>query len=225
MSTKYWGRKMMKILVALNNKYIKEELEKIYGDVVYKFDISYKEEVIEFLANTSEEYTVVTKDNLTGNISKEMYIKQMKLANENIKIIYVVEKLENKYKEFLFANEVFNIIEGNIVSVSNIQEMIDENSKVVYKNVTINNKNSLNDTAIKYISIPENMQKKLIAIYGTSGSGKSFVSSILAKEFAKNLNIDVSLLDMDVENPSIDIFNSLDYNSNGLDLIVEDTNK
>lgn len=72
---------------------------------------------------------------------------------------------------------------------------------------------------------PKTVPKELIAIYGTSGSGKSFVSSILSKEFARNLNIGVSLLDMDVENPSIDIFNSLDYNINGLDKIVEDVDK
>ncbi len=215
----------MKILVALNSKYIKDELEKIYGSDVYEYDIENKEEVIEFLSNTDEEYTVITKDSLCGKINKEMYIKQIRLAKSDVKIIYIVERLENKYKEFLFANEVFNIIEGNVVSINSIQEMIDDNSKVVYKSTIQNKKGYLKEPALNYMYNPKTVPKELIAIYGTSGSGKSFVSSILSKEFARNLNIGVSLLDMDVENPSIDIFNSLDYNINGLDKIVEDVDK
>ena len=93
----------MKILVALNNSYVKNELEKIYGNDVYTYDITEKEAVIEFLANNLEAYTIITKDNLDGKINKEMYIKQMKLANSNIKIIYIVEKLDEKYKQFLFG--------------------------------------------------------------------------------------------------------------------------
>ena len=36
----------MKILVALNNSYVKNELEKIYGNDVYTYDITEKEAVI-----------------------------------------------------------------------------------------------------------------------------------------------------------------------------------
>ena len=123
----------MKILVALNNSYVKNELEKIYGNDVYTYDITEKEAVIEFLANNLEAYIIITKDNLEGKINKEMYIKQMKLANSNIKIIYIVEKLDEKYKQFLFANEVFNIIEGNIVSTEKICNLINSDNKIVYK--------------------------------------------------------------------------------------------
>ena len=38
----------MKIIIALNNEYIKKNLEKEYKDI-YKYDISTKEDVIELL--------------------------------------------------------------------------------------------------------------------------------------------------------------------------------
>lgn len=211
----------MKILVALNNSYVKNELEKIYGNDVYTYDITEKEAVIEFLANNLEAYTIITKDDLEGKINKEMYIKQMKLANSNIKIIYIVEKLDEKYKQFLFANEVFNIIEGNIVSTEKICNLINSDNKIVYKYESNASSVAFNEAAQKYYASYKTNLKKLVAVYGTSGAGKSFISSVLSKELAKSSDINISLLDMDVQNPAIDIFNSLKYN-NSLSHAIDD---
>ena len=208
----------MKILVALNNSIIKEIIDKEFKGNVYKYDIDLKESVIEFLSNTEEDYVVITRDNLNGNIDNKLYIKQMRLANSKIKIIYLVKELTSSYKEFLFANEVFNIFEGEKVNIEEIIKCIKEEKNIVYK---VDNKFSLNEAAVKYVTKANVLSKEMIAIYGTSGSGKSIISSILAKKISKDFDIKIALLDMDIQNPSLDIINNIDEKNASLSQIVE----
>lgn len=142
----------------------------------------------------------------------------MRVANPNINVIYFVNNLDKEYKEFLFANEVFNIFEGEDVDISKVFESIKEDKKIVYQ------KSSLNEAALKYNFekiTPSVIKKEIIAVYGTSGSGKSIVSSLIAKKIAKEFNLKVALLDMDIEDPSIDIINNIDEKDVNLSQIVE----
>lgn len=207
----------MKILVAVDNEEIYGKIKNEFkNEEVYKYDIDLKENVIEFLSNVEGEYTVITKDSLNGNIDKKLYIKQIKLANKNINIIYLVKKLDNEYKEFLFANEVFNIFEGEKINIDEIINSIRENNKVVYKNNII-----IKEAATKYNVKNNVIPKQIIAVYGTSGSGKSLISSLISKKIAKDFNIKIALLDMDIQDPSIDIINNIDEKDDVFSKIVE----
>ena len=184
----------IKILVALNNdkifKLVKKEFNKESNEV-YRYDIDTKENVIEFLSKNRDEYTVLTREDLAGSVDNKLFVKQMRAANPNITIIYFVNSLNREYKEFLFANEVFNIFEGGDVDINKVLLSIKEDKKVVYE------KSNISEAAQKYeynpnISI---IKKEIIAIYGTSGSGKSIISSLLAKRISKDFNIKVAKRD------------------------------
>ena len=203
----------MKIVVALNNKYIKEELEKVYKDKVYKYDICDKENVVEFLEkNNDDDITLITKDSLNGNLTGRQYAKQLKSANDKVKIIYIVEKLDSQYKKFLFSNEIINIIEGEVIDIEHIVDIIDSKKFIIYKNIKKGEERI----------VPNSSEKRLISVYGTSGSGKSVVSSAIVNMLAKNCKQMVALLDMNIENPAADILNSLEVNTNSLGSIAED---
>ena len=210
----------IKILVALNNdkifKLVKKEFNKESNEV-YRYDIDTKENVIEFLSKNRDEYTVLTREDLAGSVDNKLFVKQMRAANPNITIIYFVNSLNREYKEFLFANEVFNIFEGGDVDINKVLLSIKEDKKVVYE------KSNINEAAQKYEYNPNVsvIKKEIIAIYGTSGSGKSIISSLLAKRISKDFNIKVALLDMDIEDPSIDIINNIDEKDVSLSQIVE----
>ena len=205
----------MNILVALGNKEIKEKLDKKYGERVYNFDISIKEDVLEFLKNTTNDYIVITTLNLLGNISNEEYIEKLRDLNSNNKIIVLVDNLTNQNKKMLLANEVFNIIEGNEINLDLIYNMIEKDEKVIYKTIYIN----------KEIS----KKKRKIVVFGTGGAGKSFISYFLATAIAKYTNEGVVLDTYDIQNPSIDVISNLssyDYNINNfLKDILEDNYK
>jgi MinD-like ATPase involved in chromosome partitioning or flagellar assembly len=215
----------LKILVALNNSYIKSELEKKYLGNIYEYDILDMESVIEFLSKNNEPYIVITKDTLDGNLTDKMYIKHLKLANDKLRIIYIVKELTSEYKEFLFANEVLNILEGSTVTIESIIDLIEEDKSVVYKIIDKSSNEKINEAAIEYVVENQIVPKQLIAVYGTSGSGKSNCASILAKNISSKLNISVALLDMDIQNPAIDILNNVEGSNNTLSQIVEDVDK
>lgn len=184
----------MDILVAINNNEIKEKISKIYGTRVYTHDILYKEDVISYLEKNNDSHIIITKLNLSGIISYKEYIIKLKEINRANKIIILVDKLDKKDKEFLFANEIFNIIEGNEINIDLICKQIETNNKVIYKTI-YENKNL-------------NKNKRSIVVFGTDGSGKSTMASFISKIIAKYAKGKVVLITLDSKNPCIDIINN-----------------
>lgn len=216
----------MKIIVALDNPWGFSKITEAYGKDVYPFDIATKEETIELLAKESEVDVLITRDQLEGTLDFKLYAKQLRLANPNCKIIYVVASLNDTYKEFLFANEIFSILEEKTLTMENIVHCMQEDKMVIYQNQEPQML-SVKEAAAAY-EIPvahQVLPKQFIAIYGTSGAGKSFVASQIAKHITKDYPISVALLDMDIQNPAIDIYNNIEEHPNGLSQLVDEVDK
>lgn len=191
---------VIKILVALGNKEIKEKLNIKYGNKVYNYDFSYKEDVIEYLKRYSDDYIILTRLDLPGNISYKEYILSLKNLSDNSKLVIIVNKLNIDDRKFLYANEIFNIIEGNEIDIDVIYNQIETEDKVVYKTI--------------YKQPNENNTKRSIAVLGTNGAGKSFVSYLIANSIAKYTKKDVALISMDSKNSCQEILgniNCIDY--------------
>lgn len=191
---------VIKILVALDNKEIKEKLNIKYGNKVYNYDFSYKEDVIEYLKRYSNDYIILTRLDLPGNISYKEYILSLKNLSNKSKIVIILNKLNIDDRKFLYANEIFNIIEGNEIDIDVIYNQIETEDKVVYKTI--------------YKQPNENNTKRSIAVLGTNGAGKSFVSYLIANSIAKYTKKDVALISMDSKNSCQEILgniNCIDY--------------
>ncbi len=220
----------MKIIVAMENVKLYEAICNQFQGSVYDHDISYMEGVIEYLCNyTKKEDSplVITKDTLNGSLTRHTYIKQMKLANPNVRIIMFVKHLDNEYKEFLFANEVFNIIEAESVDIGYLKNVILNNKVTVYKYVESKDdslKNKVCENGAIYPST-KIVTKQVISVFGTSGAGKTYISNMLIKNLALKLNLKACFLDMDILNPASDILNDIDNNKCNLLNLVEDIDK
>lgn len=191
---------VIKILVALDNKEIKEKLNIKYGNKVYNYDFSYKEDVIEYLKRYSDDYIILTRLDLPGNISYKEYILSLKKLSNKSKIVIILNKLNIDDRKFLYANEIFNIIEGNEIDIDVIYNQIETEDKVVYKTI--------------YKKPNENNTRRSIAVLGTNGAGKSFVSYLIANSIAKYTKKDVALISMDSKNSCQEILgniNCVDY--------------
>lgn len=191
---------VIKILVALDNNEIKEKLNIKYGNKVYNYDFSYKEDVIEYLKRYSDDYIILTRLDLPGNISYKEYILSLKKLSNKSKIVIILNKLNIDDRKFLYANEIFNIIEGNEIDIDVIYNQIETEDKVVYKTI--------------YKKPNENNTKRSIAVLGTNGAGKSFVSYLIANSIAKYTKKDVALISMDSKNSCQEILgniNCIDY--------------
>ena len=191
------------IISAVENNEFLNKIKELYYSRVYKYDIDTTDAVIDLLKKYEDiEKILITKMNLKGNIIEKEYIKEI-VKIKNTRIVLLIEKLTDEIKEFLFANEIFSIIEGKHIDVQKVYETIEKNEKVVYRSGDNNIEQSKDNLNIKTI------KKQFISVFGTSGSGKSMFASLLLNQIAKNKNIKRALIDMDGINSSIDIYNDI----------------
>jgi len=204
---------MKKILIAMENDDLVLKIKKTGKYIVYDQAISFNEGVIEYLSKNPVDI-IITKDNLNGNMTKEIYLKQLRLISPDAKIIVFTNALDETYKGFLFANEIFNIIESDSISFTDILEMI-ENTKgeIIYKN---KGKDEDVKAPVKVIT------KKLIAVFGTSGAGKSYFSSLIGNCISKRIKLNTLIIDMDAQNSALDIYNNINSYDNSLMQVMED---
>ncbi len=203
---------MKKVLIAMDNEVLLSQIKKCGKYLTYGYDIDTKENVLEYLSKNKTD-VVVTKDTLNGEIEFKDYIREIKRLNETIKIVVVVATLTEDIKGFLLANEVNNIIEGDSVAFSKVIEMIDnKNGLIEEKKKT---KNSLQQKT-------QVITKQKICVFGTSGAGKSYIASILAHHISKKYKLNTLLIDMDLQNAAIDIYNNLTNAPNSLNCLMEE---
>ena len=183
--------------------------------LIYEQDILYMEGVLEYLSKNNVDI-LITKDTLSGDLTKQMYIKQIKEISPNTKVILFTENLNEEYKGFLFANNVFNIIEDKEITFSKIFNVIEAKENNVIYSYNIPDKLQTNQGS--KIDIP----KQLISIFGTSGAGKSYVSSIIGQILSKKMKLNTLLIDMDIQNPALDIYNNIDGEVNALYYVMEE---
>lgn len=150
-------------------------------------------------------------------MSKEIYIKQIRLIKPDSKIILFVNKLDETYKGFLFANDIFNIIESDKATFTSIIDMIEAKGKqVIYKNAPIYNfETEFEQDNFNVIT------RKTISVFGATGAGKSYVSSLIAHLVSKKMKLNTLLMDMDVQNSSLDLYNNINMAS-GLNSLMEE---
>lgn len=209
---------MKKVLVAVDNIEIYNQIKEEDKYDLYERDIVYKEGVLEYISKNSVD-VIITRDDLEGQMIKEIYIKQMKLLLPHVKIILFVKESDNNYLQFLYNTNVFDIIDSkenftkqkiiDYIEERKIERSISNDKQIVYSNAVINNNINV-------------VTKKKIAVFGTGGAGKSYVSSIIANLLSKKLNMKTLLMDLDIQNSAIDIYNNLNCSNNLLSDIVKD---
>lgn len=148
---------MKRILTAINNPVLNEELrKKEYIEVIGK-DIQYKEGIIETLENNKNKKIdiIIISEELPGTIENKKLLELIKNKNEKIKIIYILEKeniiKEKELKELninsiyynnkITLEEIINrISENEINKEEEMKKEIEKLKKIIEKNNKINKK-------------------------------------------------------------------------------------
>ena len=153
----------MKIITAIENKRINEQLKNINNLEILNSDIQYKEGILEYLEKNKNIDIIILNENLPGQIKLLNLIKEIKKINNNIKIIIFINNnyLEN-YEKIKNVNYIYleKITINNILKILNLE----------VKNNNENNKKS---------------KLSVIQILGNPGSGKTIISLILIKIISK----------------------------------------
>ena len=203
---------MIKIITALGNPSLNNELKKYEEFNVIGNDIMYFDGVLEFLELNSEiDYLILGEIIDINNLND--FIDKVINNNRKIKIIVVINKKNKKIEDILLKKGILDIFYDDI-EISEIVNFL-KTKNIEYLNIElrseINNlKKLLNEKNNKKISknkkiILNNRENKIIGITGARGIGKTSFCVMLANSLK---NKKVLIIDFDLINSQInDIYN------------------
>lgn len=120
----------MNILLALNNEKIFKELKNNKNIKIICNDIQYKEGILEILEKIKNINYIVLNEELYGQIKIEELIKKIKLINDKINIIIILNKKDLIKQEYLIKNKI-KYIYAEEISAEKILEKIFNKDKII----------------------------------------------------------------------------------------------
>lgn len=208
---------MKKILTAINNPKLNEELKKEKNFEVIGKDIQYKEAIIEILEKNDSINLIIISEKIPGEIEIEKLIETIKLKNDKIKIIFILEKENNELEKILIKNNIIDIYYNNKINLKeliniinkkemNMEEEIIKLKKIIeQKNISDNQENKKRYKKDKSKNRKEkNIKSKIITISGNYKSGKSTLTLIISQFLIKENN-KVLIIDADLEKQDLSI--------------------
>lgn len=230
---------MKKIITALGNPIIAEEIEKSKKFEVISQDLQYQEAILDIIEINHIDIIILSAI-LPGEYNIEQLIDRIKEKEINIEIILFLEKEDEILEKKLRSKGIQNIFYHNQFGTSELIEKIEEEKKVkkeieeITELISKQKKVNKITNEIKKISrvkeyIKELIEKinlnkinnkkeqnKIISILGSSGIGKSIFTSILGIQLSKQ-NKKVLILDFDILNPSIKTIFGIEKNNKKID--------
>lgn len=183
---------MIKIITAMNNPKINDELKNEKNIELICKDIFYKEGILEILENEININYIIINSELPGEIKLNNLIEKILEKNEKIKIIILIKK-ENKNNFYKIKNDKKDIKNNNIEIIKDIKNK--NIIRIFYKNEIkieqlkkynqIKNNNENNNENNKE---PNNkkIKNKTIIFFGERQVGKSIIILGITKSIKKN---------------------------------------
>lgn len=160
---------MKKIVTALGNQILNENLKNEKEFEILGQDIPYQEGIFEIMEEKNEIDYLILSEILPGENNIEKLIEKIKEKNNNIKIIIILEKRKKELENILYKNGILKIYYNNEVEINEIISYIKEEDKK--ENLKKDNEeikkelNNLKEILIKnniYYNEEENNNKNII---------------------------------------------------------------
>ncbi|MBO5348621.1 MAG: AAA family ATPase [Clostridia bacterium] len=224
---------MIKIVTALGNPNLNNELKKYREFEIISKDIQYTDGVIEVLELNADIDYLIISEILEGQISLENLVDIIYKINRKIKIVAILNEKNIQLEEKLLRKGIYDILYDktdlieiiNLLKTRNIESLNKELREEIenLKSIIIKKKNKKIFTKNN-----ENIEKKqkikeckIIGITGSRGIGKTTFSIILAN-YIKN-KYKILILDFDFINSDINnIYKEKDNIKKTNDFFIED---
>ena len=115
---------MKKIITALGNQVLNNELKKINEFEIVANDLQYKEAIIELLEINKNVNYIILSGILPGNITLTDLITKIKIINNNIEIIILLEKKEKEIEKKLKEQKIKNVLYIDNVKINDIIKIL-----------------------------------------------------------------------------------------------------
>ena len=119
----------MKILTALQNPKTNEILKEKTKHNIIETDIQYQEGILETLEKNNKIDLIIISKLLPGNIGFKDLINKIKIINNNIEIIAILENKNNELKDFLKQKNINSIFYNNEITIDELINVIEEKDK------------------------------------------------------------------------------------------------
>ena len=139
---------MKKIITAIDNRILNEELKKEKNFEIVGKDIQYKEAILDLLENNNSIDLIIISEKIPGEIKLEELIKKIKLINQKIKLIFILEKDNEIIEKILLENKIVDIYYNDKINLNELIKII--NKKEI----------NLEEEVIKLKKIIEDKNKK-----------------------------------------------------------------
>ena len=120
---------MKKIITALNNPYLNNELKKEKNFDIVNKDIIYKEGIIEILEKNKNINILIINYDLDGKLKIDELIKKINEINENLELIFILEKEDIEKEKILRKNNIKKIYYNNKITKKDLIKKINEEIK------------------------------------------------------------------------------------------------
>ena len=119
----------MKILTALQDPKTNEILKEKTKHNIIETDIQYQEGILETLEKNNKIDLIIISKLLPGNIGFKDLINKIKIINNNIEIIAILENKNNELKDFLKQKNINSIFYNNEITIDELINVIEEKDK------------------------------------------------------------------------------------------------
>ncbi len=194
---------MYKIITAVGNEFINEELKKTQEYEILFSDIAYQEALLDIVKNREID-KILVYEQLPGELSKENFFEKLQQIVPKSDIIVIVDNLNASKKNIFKKYNIEKLIDSNELSIEILNELIKKEPVETLQNKKNQDIHLNEKTIIEY-----NYNKKIIVINGNNGSGKTTFAINLATVLSQNNKKRVLLIDLDTVTASIDKFLSI----------------
>ena len=199
--------KIKKIITAIGVNSLSTKLKEKEGIEVVGNDIPYQDGVLDVLKGNSEINLLILNENLIGEYEIKDFVDKIFEINQDLEIIFLMEKENLTLKNFLEKRGVSKIfIDGELELQEIIEKILEENFntdlslEIEKLKQIIKIERNPKDKGLK-IEKKSNIDR-VTAITGNYGSGKSLITALFGKA-AKKCNIKTVIIDFDIINHSI----------------------
>lgn len=118
---------MKKIITAIGNVLINEELKNKEKYIMQTPDIQIEDDLIEALKNKKDTDVLILNIEIIKKENLYNYINKIKQINQFIKIIILAEKENEDIKNILYACGIKDIFYGNEINILKLEDAINRN--------------------------------------------------------------------------------------------------
>ena len=217
---------MKRILTALGNPVLNNELRKYEKYDVISEDLFYREAVID-IAETESIDTIVISGVLQGQDDLIEFVTQIKRKNGVARIIIITDEIEDVERNTLMNMGVFDILYDSQVEIPDVIEAIDREQPII--NTFVKEATAVYDTkeeCTEKISYVTKIQKQeIITVSGINGIGKSSFVAKFSKKLSEKSNSKILVIDLDTLNGNLDEIMGINKVPQNVDFLMDDDKK